>query len=132
MEAVMRQKRKLAEHVWYEVSTAVMLLSSAAGSMPPHRGAVFKQRPQCFGRFYGRAVIHFSSVAQFLSNALIPQCGLIEQALRACSISLYKNLFKNSDFSLFSCFVPVFSRLIKANGLTTPYIGYCMEENCYA
>jgi hypothetical protein len=27
------------------------------------RGASFKQRPQCFGRFYWLAVTHFSSVA---------------------------------------------------------------------
>jgi hypothetical protein len=27
-----------------------MLLSSMAVSLPPHRGAVFKQRPQRFGR----------------------------------------------------------------------------------
>jgi REP element-mobilizing transposase RayT len=130
MEVVMRQKRKLAEHVWYHVRTAinnrepvfqlleavvllcrvlieakgkfpfemcgliigdewlsfyikpadgyelpkimqwmkqtfscrfnvrtrrlaVMLLSSVAHSLPPHRGAVFKQRPQCFGRTVG-------------------------------------------------------------------------------
>jgi hypothetical protein len=31
---------------------AVMLLSSVAGSMPPHRDAVFKQRPHRFGRFH--------------------------------------------------------------------------------
>jgi hypothetical protein len=32
---------------------AVMLLSSVAVSLPPHRGAVFKQCPQCFGRGFG-------------------------------------------------------------------------------
>jgi hypothetical protein len=42
---------------------AVMLFSSVAGSLPPRRGGVFKQRPQCFGRSVGRAVTHFSSVA---------------------------------------------------------------------
>jgi REP element-mobilizing transposase RayT len=35
---------------------AVMLLSSAAVAWPPHRGAVFKQRPQCFGCSVGRSV----------------------------------------------------------------------------
>jgi hypothetical protein len=42
----MRQKRKLAEHVSYQTRLAVMLLSSVAGSMPPHRGTVFNQRPK--------------------------------------------------------------------------------------
>jgi hypothetical protein len=31
------------------VGSAVILLSSVAGSMPPHRGTVFKQRPRRFG-----------------------------------------------------------------------------------
>jgi hypothetical protein len=60
----MRQKRKLAEHVWYQVRLAVAYFSSVAGSMPPRRGAVFKQRPHRFGRFHWWAVIHFSSVAR--------------------------------------------------------------------
>jgi hypothetical protein len=46
---VMRKPRKLAEHVWHKVETAVMLVSSVAYSLPPYRGAVFKQRSQCFG-----------------------------------------------------------------------------------
>jgi hypothetical protein len=45
-DIVMRQKRKLAEHVWYKVETSGTHLSSVAGSLPPHRGAVFKQRPK--------------------------------------------------------------------------------------
>jgi hypothetical protein len=35
---------------------AVMHLSSVADSMPPHRGAVFKQRPHRFGRSVGWAM----------------------------------------------------------------------------
>jgi hypothetical protein len=73
MEVVMRQKRKLAEHVWYQVRPAVILLSSVADSMPPHRDAVFKQRPHRFGRFHGRAVTHLSSVA----GSLPPHRGAV-------------------------------------------------------
>jgi hypothetical protein len=30
----------------------VIHFSSAAHSLPPHRGTIFKQRPQYFGRFH--------------------------------------------------------------------------------
>jgi hypothetical protein len=30
----------------------VIHFSNVAGSMPPHRGEVFKQRPHRFGRFH--------------------------------------------------------------------------------
>jgi hypothetical protein len=43
------------------------------GFFPPHRGAVFRQRPQCFWRFYWRAVTHVSSVA----HSLPPRRGTV-------------------------------------------------------
>jgi hypothetical protein len=42
----MRKPRKLAQNVWYQVRPAVIHFSSVANSMPPRRGAVFKQHPQ--------------------------------------------------------------------------------------
>jgi hypothetical protein len=53
----MRKPRELKENVWYKMRPAVTHFSSAAVSLPPHRGAFFKQCSQCFGRSVGRSVI---------------------------------------------------------------------------
>jgi hypothetical protein len=75
----MRQKRKLAEHVWYQVRGAVTLLSSMARSLPPRRGAVFKQHPKHNKRLcLFRALLRVGHVWQRSNSASGPLTPIAE------------------------------------------------------
>jgi hypothetical protein len=79
MEVIMRLKRKLAEHVWYHVRTAVTLFPSVAqySSNAPSttKGCA------CFGRFYGRGHVWGDRYwSEILLGEPPPEAGSVDWA----------------------------------------------------